>query len=101
MRSRPAIAFLLTLASLLALVLTLPAVASTPKAAVAAAQPLSGLPLVEALPEGVHIETVLEGMHLPIAMAFDPEGRLLCTEKDGNVRLFADGKLQADPVINY
>jgi glucose/arabinose dehydrogenase len=40
-------------------------------------------------------------MHIPTAMAFDPSGRLFYTEKDGKVRLFANGNLQADPVIQF
>lgn len=56
----------------------------------------------EALPPGVTIETVLDGMQRPVAMAFDPQGRLFYTEKDtGNVRLFANGVLQPSPVINF
>jgi len=34
-------------------------------------------------------------------MAFDPAGRLFYTEKDGNVRLFANGQLRAAPVITF
>jgi glucose/arabinose dehydrogenase/plastocyanin len=38
----------------------------------------------------------------PIAMVFDPAGRLFYTEKTtGNVRLYAGGVLQATPVINF
>lgn len=56
----------------------------------------------EPLPPGVSIETVLTGMDKPVAMAFDPQGRLFYTEKDaGNVRLFANGALQAGPVITF
>ena len=56
----------------------------------------------EALPPGVSIETVLAGMDRPVAMAFDPQGRLFYTEKDsGNVRLFANRTLQPNPVINF
>ncbi|HEY0070790.1 MAG TPA: PQQ-dependent sugar dehydrogenase [Chloroflexia bacterium] len=56
----------------------------------------------EALPPGVTIETVLTGMARPVAMAFDPQGRLFYTEKEsGNVRLFANGTLQPNPVINF
>lgn len=100
MRSRPAVTFLLTLATLLALALTLPAFASALNSFPSSSS-LSGIPRAEALPDGVQVETVLEGMHLPIAMAFDPAGRLFYTEKDGNVRLFANGRLQAAPVITF
>src|SRR4051812_17131741 len=56
----------------------------------------------EDLPPGVTVETMLTDMHQPVAMAFDPQGRLFYTEKDtGNVRLFANGVLQANPVITF
>jgi glucose/arabinose dehydrogenase len=87
--------------TLLALALTLPAFASAPQSPPASSTSLSGIPRDEALPADVRIETVLEGMHMPIAMAFDPAGRLFYTEKDGNVRLFANGVLQPDPVITF
>jgi glucose/arabinose dehydrogenase len=64
------------------------------------AEPLPDRP--EALPAGVSIQTVLADMHNPVAMAFDPQGRLFYTEKDtGNVRLFANGALQPNPVITF
>jgi glucose/arabinose dehydrogenase/plastocyanin len=56
----------------------------------------------EDLPPGTSIETVLPNMVNPIALAFDPAGRLFYTEKTtGNVRLFAGGSLQSAPVINF
>lgn len=56
----------------------------------------------EPLPPGASIQTVLSNMTKPIAMAFDPQGRLFYTEKEaGNVRLFSNGSLQASPVIHY
>ncbi len=56
----------------------------------------------EPLPAGVTIETLLPGMVNPIAMAFDPAGRLFYTEKTtGNVRLFENGVLQTNPVITF
>jgi aldose sugar dehydrogenase len=55
----------------------------------------------EPLPPGVQVEVLLRGMQSPVAMAFDPEGRLFYTEKSGAVRLFADGVLQPDPVITF
>ncbi len=65
---------------------------------------LSAPPVVgrEDLPNGVTSEIVLADMHQPVAMAFDPQGRLFYTEKDtGNVRLFANNTLQSDPVITF
>src|SRR5687768_16706662 len=56
----------------------------------------------ENLPPGAVVETVLSGMVNPIAIAFDPDGRMFYTEKTtGNVRLFANGVLQPAPVINF
>src|SRR6476661_3274034 len=56
----------------------------------------------EPLPPGVTIDTLLPNMTKPIAMAFDPAGRLFYTEKEtGLVRLYANGTLQASPVITY
>ena len=56
----------------------------------------------EALPPGARIETLLTDMNRPIAMAFDPAGRLFYTEKEtGNVRLFTNGQLQNNPVITF
>src|SRR6478672_7966139 len=72
--------------------------ASVPSGALPAA-PADG---TEALPSGVFVQTVLPNMVKPIAMAFDPQGRLFYTEKEtGRVRLFANGTLQPDPVINF
>lgn len=72
---------------------------------------LSGLPSpsaaqaregTEGLPPGARIETLLTGMEDPVAMAFDPSGRLFYTEKStGKVRLFANGALQPNAVITY
>lgn len=56
----------------------------------------------EALPAGATIETLLPNMVNPIAMAFDPAGRLFYTEKTtGNVRLYENGTLQNNPVITF
>ncbi|MGI8587934.1 MAG: PQQ-dependent sugar dehydrogenase [Chloroflexia bacterium] len=56
----------------------------------------------EPLPPGASIQTVLTGMVNPIALAFDPQGRLFYTEKTtGRVRLFENGSLQAAPVITF
>lgn len=56
----------------------------------------------EFLPPGVTIQTMLTDMDAPVAMAFDPSGRLFYTEKNtGNVRLFFNGTLQPAPVITF
>src|SRR5438552_976726 len=56
----------------------------------------------ESLPPGTSIQTVLTDMDRPVAMAFDPAGRLFYTEKvTGKVRLFANGALQPNPVITF
>src|SRR5215210_9558433 len=56
----------------------------------------------EQLPAGTSIQTVLSNMDNPIALAFDPAGRLFYTEKNtGNVRLFQNGALQTNSVITF
>ena len=61
-------------------------------------QPLA----VEPLPPGVTTQTVLSDLSGGVVtMAFDPSGRLFFNEKDtGNVRLYANGSLQAAPVFH-
>ncbi|MFL5731959.1 MAG: PQQ-dependent sugar dehydrogenase [Chloroflexia bacterium] len=75
-----------------------PAATGAPASPLAASTPSLGL---EPLPPGVQVQTLIEGMNQPVAMAFDPVGRLFYTEKTGAVRLFANGTLQPNPVINY
>ncbi|MDQ2808226.1 MAG: PQQ-dependent sugar dehydrogenase [Chloroflexota bacterium] len=56
----------------------------------------------ETLPPGAFTQTMLTNMTNPIAMAFDPQGRLFYTEKTtGQVRLFQNSTLQANPVITF
>src|SRR2546423_3526652 len=56
----------------------------------------------ESLPPGVIVQTVLSNIANPVAMAFDPQGRLFYTEKEtGRVRPFANNALQASPGITY
>src|SRR5205823_2026315 len=44
----------------------------------------------------------LPNMRRPVAMAFDPQGRLFYTEKDtGQVRMWVNGTLQPNPVISF
>ena len=56
----------------------------------------------EPLPPGVSVQTVVTGLAMPVSMAFDPQGRLFITERTtGFVRLYANGVLQAEPVIHF
>ena len=56
----------------------------------------------EPLPPGATINTLLTGLDQPVAMAFDPQGRLFFTEKaSGNVRLYQKGALNPSPVIHF
>jgi len=56
----------------------------------------------ETLPAGASTQIMLSNMTNPIAMAFDPQGRLFYTEKTtGQVRLFQNNTLQASPVITF
>lgn len=45
----------------------------------------------------IKMEILVEGLVTPWSMAFLPDGRMLITERPGNLRIFADGKL-SDPV---
>ena len=63
------------------------------------AQSLSrGIPN-EPLPPGAKVETVLEGLNEPVAMAFDPSGRIFYIERPGAVRVAAGGVVRPEPVI--
>jgi glucose/arabinose dehydrogenase len=61
----------------------------------------SGTPTGEPLPPNTLIATVVEGLDQPIAMAFDPAGRLFVTERTGSVRLVVNGWLQPQAVIRF
>src|SRR4051794_38855984 len=99
MKPRSALVLCFAILCVPALLVGGPGNASRARARVAA------LPLPEGregLPPGASIQTVLPNIHSPVAMAFDPQGRLFYTEKDtGNVRLYANGALQPNPVINF
>jgi glucose/arabinose dehydrogenase len=57
---------------------------------------------VESLPSGAVVTQVLPGMVNPVAMVFDPSGRLFYTEKTtGKVRLFENGVLQPTAVFTF
>lgn len=48
-------------------------------------------------PEGVKVETVVEGLEVPWDLAFTPDGRILVTERPGRIRVIADGQLLPEP----
>lgn len=46
----------------------------------------------------VKVTVVAEGLDTPWSIAFMPDGRILVTERTGNLRVVKDGKLLPDPV---
>ena len=46
------------------------------------------------------IETVVDGLSYPWAMAFLPDGDMLVTERSGQLRRISNGKLQQQPIGN-
>jgi glucose/arabinose dehydrogenase len=93
--SRPRHAGHAGLAALLALVIGTCGLALAPRGAPAA----PGVIGREQLPPGLKVETFAGPLSGPVALAFLPDGRLLATEKQGALRIIADGILQPDPVI--
>ena len=45
------------------------------------------------------VETVVEGLQVPWAIVWAPDGRMFFTERPGRVRVFENGKLRPDPLI--
>lgn len=45
------------------------------------------------------VETVLGGLQVPWAIVWTPDGRMLFTERQGRVRVFANGQLRAQPLL--
>jgi glucose/arabinose dehydrogenase len=43
------------------------------------------------------VETVAEGLEVPWALAFTPDGRILVTERPGRIRVIENGRLRAEP----
>ncbi len=48
--------------------------------------------------ERVTAETVVEGLEIPWALAFTPDGRMLVTERPGRIRVIQDGQLLEQPM---
>lgn len=57
----------------------------------------SQLPMTDR--SGWKIETVAEGLEVPWAIAWAPDGRMFFTERPGRVRVIQDGKLLSDPML--
>lgn len=62
--------------------------------------PAVAAPLQIDTPPGFVFEPVVDGLKMPTGFAIAPDGRIFLTEKDGMVRVFADGKLQEEPFID-
>jgi glucose/arabinose dehydrogenase len=65
-----------------------------------AAPPTAGVGEVETAQGGevrFRIETVAEGLEVPWALAFTPDGRILVTERPGRIRVVENGKLRPEP----
>ena len=48
--------------------------------------------------QAFQVVRVVEGLEHPWSLAFLPDGRMLVTEREGRLRVIADGKLLPDPV---
>ncbi|MEX0906470.1 MAG: PQQ-dependent sugar dehydrogenase [Balneolaceae bacterium] len=44
------------------------------------------------------VQTVVEGLEVPWGMAFLPDGSVLISERDGDLRIVRDGELQESPI---
>jgi aldose sugar dehydrogenase len=44
------------------------------------------------------VETVVTGLEVPWAIAFDPSGRMFLTERPGRIRIVENGTLRAEPL---
>ena len=72
----------------------------TPEINVGVSDYLGPLPQLEPVSVHYEVQTYVDNLNFPVAMAWAPDGRLFFTEKYGAVRVVsADGKLQPQPVI--
>jgi len=88
-----------SLALLILLSGTVTACGQTTPPAPAPAKPAAGSPATPTAPaaEVRYIaEDVVTGVRVPWAIAFDPSGRMLFTERAGRVRVYENGKLQPE-----
>lgn len=47
------------------------------------------------------VETIASGLNVPWELAFVPDGRILFTERPGNLRVIEDGKLRDKPLLEF
>jgi aldose sugar dehydrogenase len=45
------------------------------------------------------VETVVSGLQVPWSIVWSPDGRMFFTERSGRVRVFANGRLQSEPLF--
>ena len=77
---------------------------TTPQPSMPATQPTAQVtprPATQPEEEGVQAvaELVAEELKAPWALDFAPDGRIFITEKEGNIRVFANGELQDAPYL--
>ncbi len=51
------------------------------------------------VPQGFQVNTVVSGLSLPTAFQFAPDGRMFIGQKSGAVRIFKNGQLLPNPVV--
>lgn len=54
--------------------------------------------IIETELHSIYVEDVVEGLNIPWGMAFLPDGKILITERSGEVRMVEDGQLRPEPV---
>lgn len=52
------------------------------------------------LPGGFRLDTITSNLDLPTTFAFAPDGRIFIAEKSGRVKIWKDGQLYAQPLID-
>lgn len=58
------------------------------------------LPVIESEKQNFSIDTLATGLSNPWAIAFLPDGRILVTERKGEIRIIQDGKLLDEKITN-
>ena len=57
-------------------------------------------PAEPALPVGFRLDTITSNLDLPTTFVFVPDGRIFIAEKSGRVKIWKDGQLYAQPLID-